>query len=114
MRLAFAAWLAALPLLAPGMAMAQDLRSTSAPLALPDPAPGQGGDFSPADATATEAYIGPPKPIAGSDPCTPYNPCALPSSAPRELGPLVGSLKPAMPREASAASAASSRDASLR
>lgn len=112
MRLAFAAWLAALPLLAPGIAVAQDLKSTSAPLVLPDPVPGQGANFSPSAATATEAYGGPPRGTPAGDPCTPYNPCALPSSAPRELGPLVTTLKP--PREAVAESAAPSRSTSLR
>lgn len=101
-RLVLAAIFAALPLLLPGAAQAQKLRSTSAPPAVSDPVPGKGADFSPSDATATEAYGGPPKAIPDGDPCSAYNPCALPSSAPREWGPLVSSLRAAKPKSSPA------------
>jgi hypothetical protein len=116
MRLVLAAIFAVSPLLLPGAAQAQKLKSTSAPPVVSDPVPGKGADFSPSDATATEAYGGPPKAIPDGDPCTPFNPCALASSAPRALGPLVSSFQPAASasHQARAQSGAAPRRASLR
>jgi len=72
-----------------GLALAQTdpLAGHTAQAVIPDPVPGQGADFAPSAATATEAYGGPPR-LMPDDPCTEYNPCALPSSAPHKLGTL--------------------------
>ena len=47
----------------PGVAAAQvdPLAGHSTAAVIPDPVQGQGADFRPADATATEAYMGPPR-----------------------------------------------------
>ena len=87
-RAAVAALLATLALSSPDAALAQKLPSTSAPPVQPDPVAGMGGNFTPAMATATEAYGGPPK-TAAAEACTKYNPCALPSSAPRKTRPVI-------------------------
>ena len=78
----------------PGVALAQTdpLAGTYTPPVIPDPVPGHGADFKPSDATATEAYMGPGH-AAPNDPCTEFNPCALPSSAPHALGRLDGLSK---------------------
>lgn len=72
-----------------GLALAQTnplSSSTSAEPVLTDPVPGAGADYPPSAATAGEAYVGPP--LEKADPdlgCSPFNPCAYPSSAPRKL-----------------------------
>jgi hypothetical protein len=72
----------------PGFAWAQSapLASTAGEPTLPDPVPGAGADLAPSAATAGKAYVGPP--LRKADPaltCSPFNPCALPSSTPRKL-----------------------------
>lgn len=69
------------------LAQTDPLAGHTAGPVMPDPVPGQGADFKPSDATAIEAYGGPPR-AAPSDPCTEFNPCALHSSAPHRLGQL--------------------------
>ena len=75
--------------LAPVLAQAQTdpLSGQSAASVMPDPVPGQGADFKPSAATATEAYMGMPR-LERDTSCTEFNPCALPSSAPHPLGQL--------------------------
>ncbi|HXR94260.1 MAG TPA: hypothetical protein VN718_00165 [Rhizomicrobium sp.] len=111
-RVAVAALLAAVALSSPDVAQAQKLRSTSAPPVQADPVPGQGGNFTPAMATATTAYVGLPR-LEHDTSCTEYNPCALPSSAPRTSGPLVAQ-EDALPGHAGARAPAPSRPAALR
>lgn len=57
-----------------------------------DPVPGTGADYPPSAATATEAYVGPPKDHP-AEACSALSPCALASSAPRKLGTEVSSLR---------------------
>ena len=85
--------LAAFIMALPGVAWAQDnplSSGISAEPVLPDPVPTQGANYPPSAATATTAYGGPPR-FTPAAPCSALNPCALPSSAPHKLGPLVGS-----------------------
>jgi hypothetical protein len=86
MKTIFPILLAASLLLLPDVAASQMSSSSSDPVS-PDPVPGQGADYPPSAVTAGTAYGGPPKMIPG-DACTPFNPCALPSSAPHKLGTL--------------------------
>jgi hypothetical protein len=68
-------------------ALAQsDLPSTAADPVLPDPVPGQGGNFSPSAVTSGQAYAGPPLATPRQD-CSPFNPCALASSEPHKMAP---------------------------
>lgn len=62
------------------------LASTTAGPVLPDPVPGQGGNFSPSAVTSGQAYGGPPL-GAPSQNCSPFNPCALASSDPHRMAP---------------------------
>ena len=71
----------------PALAQTDPLSGPSTIVVQPDPVAGQGTDFKPSDATATEAYMGPPR-LERDTSCTEYNPCALPSSAPHALGQL--------------------------
>jgi hypothetical protein len=82
-----AAILIALSLTVPNVALAQMSSSSTDPV-LPDPVPNQGVAYPPSAVTADTAYAGPPKMTPHSQ-CTPLNPCAVPSSAPHKLGPLV-------------------------
>jgi hypothetical protein len=50
---------------------------------MPDPIPGQGGNLATSAATSGTAYGGPPLSTPHLD-CSPFNPCALASSAPRD------------------------------
>jgi len=70
----------------PARAQSSPLSCTAVEPILPDPVPGAGADLSPSAATAGEGYVGPP--LRKADPsliCSPFNPCALPSSTPRKL-----------------------------
>jgi hypothetical protein len=69
---------------APDSAMAQSdgLDSATGPV-MPDPVPGHGTNFPPSMATSGTAYGGPPLSTPHLD-CSPFNPCALASSAPRD------------------------------
>ncbi len=82
-----AAILIALSLALPNVAMAQMSYGSSGPV-LPDPVANHGADYPPSAATAGIAYGGPPK-TALRNPCTAFNPCALASSAPHKMGPMI-------------------------
>lgn len=82
-----AAILIAFLLAMPNAALAQ-MSSSSADPVLPDPVPNQGATYPPSAATAGMAYGGPPR-MDPRNGCSAFNPCALPSSAPHKLGPLV-------------------------
>jgi hypothetical protein len=71
----------------PNAALAQMSSGSSDPV-LPDPVPNQGVAYPPSAVTADTAYAGPPKMIPHNG-CTAFNPCAVPSSGPHKLGPLV-------------------------
>jgi hypothetical protein len=82
-----AAFLIAFLLAVPNIALAQ-MSSSSADPVLPDPVPNQGVAYPPSAVTADTAYAGPPK-MTPHTQCAPLTPCAVPSSAPHKLGPLV-------------------------
>jgi hypothetical protein len=82
-----AAFLIAFSLAVPHAALAQ-MSSSSADPVLPDPVPNQGVAYPPSAVTADTAYAGPPKMTPHAQ-CTPLNPCAVSSSEPHKLGPLV-------------------------
>lgn len=71
----------------PALAQIDSMASTTAEPALPDPVPGQGANIPPSMATSGTAYGGPPLGTPRQD-CSPFNPCAVPSSAPRDPGVL--------------------------
>jgi hypothetical protein len=73
----------------PNVAVAQMSAGSTEPV-LPDPVPNRGANYPPSAVTADTAYGGPPKMTPHLN-CSPLNPCALPSSEPRKLGPLVDS-----------------------
>jgi hypothetical protein len=76
-------------LAAPDLALAQSdgISSTASDPILPDPVPGQGANFPASTATSGTAYGGPPLATPRQD-CSPSNPCAVSSSAPRDPGVL--------------------------
>jgi len=82
-----AAILIAFSFVLPNAALARMSSSTSDPV-LPCPVPNQGVAYPPSAVTADTAYAGPPK-MTPHNGCTALNPCALPSSDPHKLGPLV-------------------------
>lgn len=71
----------------PALAQNDPIPSTAADPVLPDPVAGQGANIPPSMATSGTAYGGPPLDTPRQD-CTPLNPCAVPSSAPRDPGVL--------------------------
>jgi hypothetical protein len=84
-----AAFLIAFLLALPNVAVAQMSSSSTDPV-LPDPVPNRGVAYPPSSVTADTAYAGPPK-MTPHTQCTALNPCAVSSSAPHKLGPLVNS-----------------------
>jgi hypothetical protein len=68
-------------------AYAQMTSSSTDPV-LPDPVPNKGADYPPSAVTADTAYGGPAK-MKSNAQCSALNPCAVSSSEPHKLGPLV-------------------------